>query len=70
MYIVYQNCLVYFILLCVHIDSNFNGEFSSEHCVPRAQVREVSSRLYLFVYCLNPYETMNFTRFRHQRNAT
>ena len=40
------------------------------HCVPRAPVREVSSRLFLFACCLNPYNTMHFTRFRHRRNAT
>ena len=38
--------------------------------VQRAPVCEVSSRLYLFVYCLNPYNTMHFTRFRHRSNAT
>ena len=40
------------------------------HCVPKAPVCEVSSRLYLLAYCLNPYNTMHFTRFRHRRNAT
>ena len=40
------------------------------HCVPRAQVCEVSSRPYLFAFCLNIYHTMHFTRFRHCRNAT
>ena len=40
------------------------------HCVLRAQVREVSWRLCLFAYCLNPFNTMHFTRFRHRRNAT
>ena len=40
------------------------------HCVPRAPVCEVLSRLYLFAYCLDPYNTMHFTRFRHCRNAT
>ena len=43
------------------------------HCVPRAQVCEVSSRPYLFAYCLNIYHTMHFVRFCHCRkcrNAT
>ena len=42
------------------------------HCVPRAPVCEVSSRPYLFAYCLNiyRYHTMHFVRFRHCRNAT
>ena len=40
------------------------------HCVPRAPVREVWSRLYLLAYCLNPYKTMHFIRFSHRRNAT
>ena len=40
------------------------------HFVPRAPVREVSSRVYLSTYCLNRYNTMHFTRFRHRRNAT
>ena len=34
------------------------------HCVPRAPVRKVSSRLYLFAYCSNAYNTMHFTRVR------
>ena len=40
------------------------------HCVQRAPVCEVSSCLYLFPYCLNPYNTMHFTKFRHCRNCT
>ena len=40
------------------------------HCVPRAPVCEVSLRPYLFTYCLNTYNTMHFTKFRHGRNAT
>ena len=40
------------------------------HCVPRAPVCEVSSRPYLFTYCLNIYYTMQIVRFRHCRNAT
>ena len=34
------------------------------HCAPRAPVREVSSRVYLFAYGLNPHNTMHFTQFR------
>ena len=41
-----------------------------QHCVPRAPVREVLSRVYLFAHCLNPYNTMHFTRFSHRHNAT
>ena len=33
------------------------------HCVPRAPVREVQSRVNLSAYCLNPQNTMHFTRF-------
>ena len=51
-----------------HIDMT-KTRFHS-HFVPRAPVCEVSSRLYLFAYCLNPYKTMHFTRFHHCRNAT
>ena len=36
---------------------------SDANCVSWAPVDEVSSRVYLFAYCLNPYKTMNFTRF-------
>ena len=32
------------------------------HGVPRAPVREISSRVYLSVHCLNPQNTMHFTR--------
>ena len=41
----------------------------SRHCVPRAPVYEVSSRIHLFAYCLHPYKTMHFTQFRRCRNA-
>ena len=40
------------------------------HCVQRAPVCEVSSRPYLFAYCLNTYKTIHYVRFRHCRNAT
>ena len=33
------------------------------HCVQRAPVREVKSRVYVSAYCLNPQNTMHFTRF-------
>ena len=46
--------VVIFHLCCINI-----------HCVPRALVRKVSSRFYLFTYCFNTYKTMHFTRFRH-----
>ena len=39
------------------------------HCVPRTRLREISSRVYLLVFCLNPQNTMHFTWFRHRRNA-
>ena len=35
------------------------------HFVPRAPVCAVSSRVYLFAYCLDPYDTMHITRSRH-----
>ena len=38
--------------------------FGSSHCVPRAPECEVSSRPYLFAYCLNTYKTMHYARFR------
>ena len=37
------------------------------HCVQRAPVREVSSRVNLSAYCLNPQNTMHFTRFSQFR---
>ena len=36
----------------------------------KSPMREVSSRLNLFDYCLNPYNTMHLTQFCHCRNAT
>ena len=41
--------------------------FSVIHCVPRAPFCEVSSRVYLSAYCLNPQNTMHFTRFSQFR---
>ena len=36
------------------------------HCVPRVPVSSVSTPVFLFAYCVNPYtcNTMHFTRFR------
>ena len=50
--------------------SRIAGSYRLKHCVPRTPLCEVSTGLYLFAYCLNPQNTMHFTKFRPCRNAT
>ena len=66
---VYRNHPVCLFTSCPHMSDLGTVLFHSivvhdrRHCVPRAPVHEVSLRIYLLAYCLNPHNTMHSTQF-------
>ena len=51
-------------VLCTSATRTVATSKNNVQCVQRAPVCEVSSRPYLFAYCLNAYKTMHYVRFR------